>query len=357
MVTGSHNSPDYNGFKIITKDYPFYGKDIQELGKRARRGCFSNGQGVVRDKPVFSDYINRLLCDFLKLKDLIVVWDPGNGSAGNVISELVKSLPGRHYIINGEVDGDFPNHQPDPTKPENLEQIKDSIKQVGADVGFALDGDGDRLVVLDSQGNPLSGDHVLLILSENILLERPGTKIIADVKSSNVLFDEIERLGGRAIMSETGHSIIKKNMIDNGALLAGEMSGHIFFADSYYGYDDGIYAALRFLSVLSISNKTVAEFSDNFPSVCNTPELRFFCDDNKKFKIINEIKLRLHNDNFKINDLDGLRVQDQDGWWLLRASNTEPALVARFEASSEDKIEVMKTFLDNQLKLSGCRLP
>ena len=357
MVTGSHNPPAHNGFKMTLGHKPFYGEAITKLGQRAAAAEFVTGEGQVTDRPAFDRYVARVVSDFKGVKDLSVVWDPGNGAAGEVVVAAVKSLQGKHRVINGEIDGTFPNHHPDPTIPENLAQLKAAVAADGADVGFAFDGDGDRIGIIDGNGNILWGDQILIILSEEVLIEFPGAPIIADVKASQVLFDEIARCGGQPIMAKTGHSLIKAKMLELDAPLAGEMSGHIFFADHYYGFDDALYAAIRFLSILCRQEESLAARFNRIPKAINTPELRFECPDDRKFSVINEVQARLSEAGADFNDVDGVRVNEEDGWWLLRASNTQAVLVARCESKTQEGLERLKSSLSGQLALSGVSLP
>lgn len=357
MVTGSHNPPNHNGFKMMHGRKPFYGEAIQDLGKRASEGRFQSGNGGVADKPAFDRYVSRVLEDFKGDKVLSAVWDPGNGAAGEVVCAAIEKLPGTHHVINGEIDGQFPNHHPDPTVPENLVQLQRAVAEVGADVGFAFDGDGDRIGIIDGRGNILWGDQILMILGEDVLSERPGAPIIADVKASQVLFDEITRMGGQAVMAKTGHSLIKAKMTELDAPLAGEMSGHIFFADHYYGFDDALYAAVRFFSIMCRKDESLADRYDRIPKAINTPELRFECADERKFAVIEEVKQRLSDAGADVNDVDGVRVREGDGWWLLRASNTQAVLVARCEAETEEGLSQLKLSLATQLEASGLTLP
>jgi phosphomannomutase len=357
MVTGSHNPPTHNGFKMMLGKKPFYGEAIADLGRRAAEAVFQKGHGTVSDKPAFDRYVARVLQDFKGDKQLSVVWDPGNGAAGEVVSAAVQSLPGKHVVINAEIDGAFPNHHPDPTVPKNLEQLISKVKDEQADVGFAFDGDGDRIGIVDGRGNILWGDQILIILGEAVLTEKPGAPIIADVKASQVLFDEIARMGGQPVMAKTGHSLIKAKMNELDAPLAGEMSGHIFFADHYYGFDDALYAAIRFLSILASQDETLAERFDRIPKALNTPELRFDCSDERKFTVVEEVRARLKQSGANVNDVDGVRVLVDGGWWLLRASNTQAVLVARCEAKTADNLEKIKKSLAAQLSESGLKLP
>lgn len=358
MVTGSHNPPEYNGIKMTLKGKSFYGEMIQDLGARAAAGDFVEGEGTVVDAPVFADYVARLLKDYHGTKDLKVAWDPGNGAAGDVVKELVKSLPGEHFLINETIDGTFPAHHPDPTVEKNLDQLKALVAEKGCDMGFGFDGDGDRIGVIDSQGRVLWGDQIMVILASEVLKDEPGATIIADVKASQVFFDEIARMGGKPLMWNTGHSLIKSKMQETGAPLAGEMSAHIFFKHRYYGYDDAVYAAVRLLSIIAAGDKSLDAWRDGMPSMINTPELRFECAEERKFAAVEEVARRVKAmDGVEVTDIDGVRVLNDDGWWLLRASNTQAVLVARCESKTEDGLERLKTALVAQLEESGIEAP
>ncbi len=320
MITGSHNPPDYNGIKFMLDGQAFYGAQIQELGALAASGDFVSGSGQFVDQPVMDPYVDRLARDFDTPKPLSIVWDPGNGATGEAIVKLTAKIPGRHTLINEIIDGRFPNHHPDPTVEKNLEQLKAAVGREHADVGVAFDGDGDRIGVIDETGTVLWGDQILAILAQEMLEAIPGASIIADVKASQVLFDEITRLGGKPIMWRTGHSLIKSKMSEIGAPLAGEMSGHIFFGHKWYGFDDAIYAAVRLLSIVGRSKRSLAEMRKALPTMINTPELRFDCPDERKFAAVEEVKSRLKSvPGISVNDIDGVRVNTRDGWWLLRA--------------------------------------
>ncbi len=353
MVTGSHNPSEYNGFKMLMGNKPFFGEQIQELRDMAIRGIWREGRGGIMDVgAIISGYVTRVAKDYTSRKGLKVVWDPGNGSAGPSTIALAHVIPGEHYIINEEVDGRFPNHHPDPTVAENLVQLQTAVAEEGADIGIAFDGDGDRIGVVDSQGRILWGDQLLAILAKDVLRNVPGGAIIADVKASQMLFEEVERLGGNPIMAPTGHSIIKSEMTKHNAPLAGEMSGHIFFADKYYGYDDALYTAVRLLNYLVTSGKTIDQLRDELPQVVNTPEIRVEVEEIRKFDIIDEIKSRLSETDADVNDIDGVRVNENGGWWLIRASNTQNALVVRCEAPDESALEALKVRVQDQLSLS-----
>jgi phosphomannomutase len=357
MVTGSHNPPDYNGFKLMLGTQAFYGEAIQRLGRLAAAGEFESGPAGARERPVFDSYLDRLVEDFRPGRELSVAWDAGNGAAGEAMTRLAGRLPGRHLLLNAEIDGTFPNHHPDPTVPENLVQLRDAVRDEGCDLGIAFDGDGDRIGVIDGTGEILWADQIMILLAGEVLRERPGATIIADVKASQVLFDEIARMGGKPLMWNTGHSLIKAKMKESGAPLAGEMSGHIFFADRYYGYDDALYAAVRLLGILGATEENLAAMRARLPQVVNTPEIRFDCDEARKAPVIDEVKARLAAAGAEVNDTDGVRVRTEDGWWLLRASNTQPVLVARCEAADEAGLGRLKAQLADQLRQSGIDPP
>jgi len=358
MVTGSHNPPTHNGFKMMLGKKPFFGADIKKLGAMSVAGDVDIADGGVKDTPAQPRYLDRLVADFSGTRVVSAVWDPGNGAGAEVITQLVKRLPGKHLVLNGTIDGTFPAHHPDPTVPKNLEQLIAAVAAEKADVGFAFDGDADRIGVVDGKGRILWGDQIMQILAEDVLKSNPGAPIIADVKASQALFDEVARMGGKPIVWKTGHSLIKNKMAETKAPLAGEMSGHIFFADRYYGFDDAVYAAVRFLSIMaSDPGYDLAKRYDRMPVLINTPELRFSCADERKFAVVDEVKERLAKSGARVSDIDGVRVTGKGGWWLLRASNTQAVLVARAEADSEANLEGLKAELAEQLKQSGLDLP
>jgi phosphomannomutase len=359
MLTGSHNPPDYNGFKLMLARKPFFGAAIQEIGRMAAVGdVVEQAAGSARTVDVASDYVARLVRDWDGGDaSLNVVWDNGNGVAGEVLARLVAALPGRHTVLFGDIDGRFPNHHPDPTVPKNLAALVAEVRRRGADLGIAFDGDADRIGVVDDTGAILFGDQLMVVLARDVLKRHPGATVIADVKASQVLFDEIARAGGRPLMWKTGHSLIKAKMAETGCLIAGEMSGHIFFADKWYGFDDALYAAVRLLGVLARSGQKLSAIRAALPHVLNTPELRFPCDDRRKFGVIEEVAARLKQAGAKVTDIDGVRVLTDDGWWLLRASNTQAVLVARAEAASPEGLERLKAALARQLEASGLPAP
>ncbi len=357
MITGSHNPPDNNGFKLMLGKKSFFGARIQELGALAAQGDYGSGAGESRSEPMLERYVARLAEEGQSLAPLKIAWDAGNGAAGEAMARLTETLPGEHLLLNEKIDGTFPAHHPDPTVPENLEQIIATVRDEGCDAGIAFDGDGDRIGVVDGNGEILWGDQILALLARPVLAERPGATIIADVKASQVLFDEVARLGGEPLMWKTGHSLIKAKMAETGAPLAGEMSGHIFFADRYYGYDDALYAALRLLGVVSGAGESLAALRASLPVRINTPELRFECADERKFDAIEEVRRRLDAEGAAVDASDGVRVSTADGWWLLRASNTQPVLVARCEAKDEAGLARLKEALVAQLSESGIAPP
>lgn len=358
MVTGSHNPPDYNGFKFVFHGKSFYGAEIQRLGETALGlGAASASRGSVEDHAIRDEYVARLERDYHGDRPLTVAWDPGNGATGEVVQELTARLPGRHILLNETIDGTFPNHHPDPTIPENLVQLQDAVARQRCDLGIAFDGDGDRIGVVDSRGRILWGDQLMVVLARDVLTRHPGAPILADVKASQVLFDEIARMGGRPVMAATGHSLIKAKLAEMGAPLAGEMSGHIFFADGYYGFDDAVYVAVRLLAILASARLTLADMLDRLPSVVNTPELRFPCSESRKFEVVREVRERLRKAGAEMTDIDGVRVRTSDGWWLLRASNTEAVLVARAESATAEGLARLKLELAAELADSGVQLP
>jgi phosphomannomutase len=358
MVTGSHNPPNYNGFKSMLGKKPFFGKDILALGAMAATGdVVPEAQGSQKSVDVAADYVARMVKDYDGTRGLKVVWDPGNGSGGAITEMLVKHLPGEHHVINAEIDGNFPNHHPDPTVLKNLEQIIAKVAETGADLGIAFDGDADRIGVVDGEGHMLFGDQLLVVLARDVLKNHPGATIIADVKASQVLFDEVAKAGGVPLMWKTGHSLIKQKMAETGSPLAGEMSGHTFFADKWYGFDDAPYSAVRLLGILGRASDSLADMRKALPQVLNTPELRFNCAEDRKFEVVKEVQARLAAEGAKVQAVDGVRVLTEDGWWLLRASNTQAVLVARAEASSEAGLDRLKASLAAQITASGLEVP
>ena len=358
MVTGSHNPPEYNGFKMTLGTGSFFGNDIRHLGELAAAGDYTRGSGQISNESILERYVDRIATDCrMGNRNLAVAWDSGNGSAGEAMEMLTARLPGRHVLLNSGIDGTFPAHHPDPTVVANLEQLIEAVQVEQCDLGIAFDGDGDRIGVIDGEGQVLWGDQLMTVWAEEVLAENPGATIMADVKASQVLFDRIGELGGLPLMWQTGHSLIKAGIAETGALLAGEMSGHVFFADKYYGYDDALYAAGRLLSCLSRDDRSLAEIRKNLPQVVNTPEIRFPCPEERKFEVVEEVRKRLAASGANVCDIDGVRVLTENGWWLLRSSNTQAALVARCEAATIADLELLKEELASQLRASGLEPP
>jgi phosphomannomutase len=330
----------------------FFGARIQELGRMAAAADWEQGQGTVRDEDVMDRYVDRLLRDF-DGQPFRVGWDAGNGAAGPVLERLITKLPGEHHMLFTEVDGTFPNHHPDPTVESNLTDLKKLVADKGLDFGVAFDGDADRIGAIDGQGRVIWGDQILAVLAEPVLLANPGGTIIADVKASQALFDRIAELGGKPIMWKTGHSLIKSKMKETGAPLAGEMSGHIFFAHQWYGFDDAIYAAIRLIRAVSQLGGSLTALRSAMPDMINTPEMRFQVDESRKFPVVDEVLERLQASGANVDRTDGARVNTPDGWWLLRASNTQDVLVARAEAKTAEGLERLVAQIDEQLAQSG----
>lgn len=352
MVTGSHNPKEYNGFKLVTGNAPFFGEQIQELGRIARTGRFEKSVGCLEEEDFSELYIHRLLKDFRHGMDLRVVWDCGNGATGKIVSDILPSLPGRHILINEDIDGSFPCHHPDPSRPANMKQLQDVVLLENADLGLAFDGDGDRLGAVDATGRILEGDQLLQIFAEDLLRLNPAATVIADVKAGKTFCDEIRRMGGNPLIWKTGHSFIKQKMKETKARLGGEMSGHFFFADKYYGYDDALYAGLRLLEIASNSYaETLAQRVNRIPPSFRTPEIEMACGDDKKFRRIETIRKKLAAAKIAFDDTDGIKVVKEDGWWLLRASNTQPMLVARCEGDTPESLNKIKKEMDSYLSL------
>jgi len=357
MATGSHNPPEYNGLKMVLQGDSVHGEAIQELGRRAAAGGWVEGRGAAQVDDVFADYVAMLRRTYAGDRAIDVVWDCGHGATGDVVNALVADLPGRHRVLFGRIDGSFPAHHPDPTVAKNLRDLIAAVTEGGFRLGVGFDGDGDRIGIVDAKGRILWGDQILALLARDVLKARPGAPILADVKSSQVLFDEVAKAGGRPVMCRTGHSLIKAQMKDMGAPLAGEMSGHIFFADRFYGHDDAIYVALRFLDMLARDGTSAEELLDSLPKTHSTPEFRIECADERKFDVVERVKQRLAAEGSRFNGLDGVRVTVDGGWWLLRASNTQPALVLRCEADSSEALQGLVSTVDALIRDFGLSLP
>ncbi len=354
QITGSHNPGDYNGFKMVFQHRPFFGQDIQEIGKLAAAGDWDEGEGSIADADILDDYVGRLFAGYSG-GSFRIGWDAGNGAAGPVIEKLVELLPGEHHTLFTDVDGNFPNHHPDPTEEKNLADLRRLVAEKNLDFGLAFDGDGDRIGAIDGEGRVIWGDQLLSILAEPVLKKAPGATIIADVKASQMLFDRVAELGGQPLMWKTGHSLVKMKMKETHAPLAGEMSGHIFFAQDYYGFDDAQYAAVQLINAVHVIGKSLTEIRGSMPAFVNTPEMRFQVDESRKFAVIDEVLARLKAAGADVNDTDGARVNTSDGWWLLRASNTQDVLVARAEARSQEALDRLLAQIDAQLEASGLK--
>ncbi len=358
QITGSHNPANYNGFKMVFQGRPFFGADIQTLGRLAATGDWADGSGSVEIREIEDAYIDRMLqgldgIDPAVLGKLKIGWDAGNGAAGPALEKLAAKLPGEHHLLYTEVDGNFPNHHPDPTVEANLADLKALVAEKNLDFGVAFDGDGDRIGAIDGEGRVIWGDQLLSIFAEDVLSRHPGATIIADVKASRALFDRVAELGGKPLMWKTGHSLVKAKMKETRSPLAGEMSGHIFFADGYYGFDDALYGAIRLIAASARLGKTVTELRSAMPALVNTPELRFQVDESRKFAAIDEVRTRLSGTDAQVDGTDGVRVSTEDGWWLLRASNTQDVLVARAESNDQAGLDRLMTQIDEQLAASG----
>ncbi|WP_271078967.1 phosphoglucomutase/phosphomannomutase PgmG [Aurantiacibacter sp. MUD61] len=362
QITGSHNPANYNGFKMVFRGRPFFGADIQRLGEMAAAGDWVDGAGSVEKVEILDEYVDNMLgalagIDTAALDGLTVAWDAGNGAAGPALEKLAAKLPGTHHLLFTEVDGNFPNHHPDPTVEANLADLKAVVAEKSCDFGIAFDGDGDRIGAIDGEGRVIWGDQLLMIYAEDLLGKLPNSTIIADVKASRALFDHVETHGGKPLMWKTGHSLIKSKMKETSSPLAGEMSGHVFFADDYYGFDDALYAGVRLLAASARLGKSVTQLRSEMPAMLNTPEMRFQVDETRKFAAIDEVTARMTGDDVpegvEVNATDGVRVTTEDGWWLLRASNTQDVLVARAESDTEEGLERLMGQIDEQLALSG----
>ena len=357
MVTGSHNPLDENGFKIVLGQEPFHGARIRALGEIAAAGDFVEGVGTVADCDLRSDYAKALANELAGGADLAVAWDSGNGATGEIVRAITGLIPGRHVLLNTEIDGRFPAHHPDPTVPRNLEQLRAAVTGHGCDLGIAFDGDGDRIGVVDGEGCILWADQLMILLSEAMLREHPGALIVSDVKASQTLFDAIAAAGGRPVLSASGYTIIRDRMLREGAPLAGEMSGHIFFNDRWTGYDDALYVAVRALAVLGQTGESLAAFRRRLPAVESTPELRIPCPDDRKAEVVRNIAARLRETGAEIDETDGIRVRDGRGWWLLRPSNTQAVLAARCESADAEDLSRIRQRLAGLIAEHGLKLP
>ncbi|MEO6094084.1 MAG: phosphomannomutase/phosphoglucomutase [Novosphingobium sp.] len=364
QVTGSHNPKEHNGFKLVLGGQPFFGADIVELGRVAAAGEWLKDPGVcqgrVERRAILPAYVRRLLealdgLDSGALAGMRIGWDAGNGSAGPAVEALTALLPGEHHLLYTDVDGHFPHHHPDPTEERNLADLKALVAAKRLHFGVAFDGDGDRIGVVDGFGRVVWGDQLLMIYAEDLLRALPGATIIADVKCSNTLFDRIATLGGRPLMWKTGHSVLKSKMNELAAPLAGEMSGHMFFGHGWYGFDDALFAAVQLIAASVRLGRSVTDLRSEVPELASTPELRFAVEEDRKFAVVDEVRERLEAGGALVDTTDGVRVTTDDGWWLLRASNTQAMLTARAEGRDPAGLERLLGAIDDELALSGVR--
>ena len=342
QVTGSHNPPEFNGFKICIGKETIFGPQIQKIREIIENENFENGKGKVEEVNIIEDYIEYICKNVNIKKPLKIILDPGNGVCGLTAPEIFKRLGCKVECIFCEVDGNFPNHFPDPVVPDNLKVLRQKVLESNADVGFGYDGDGDRIGVIDEKGNIIWGDQLLIIFAKDLLKKHKGAKIIGEVKCSQVLYQTIEKFGGIPIMWKTGHSLIKNKMKEEKAILAGEMSGHLFFADKWFGFDDGVYTSVRLVEILSQNEKRLSEYLKDIPKLFSTPEIRKECPDEIKFKVVEKLVKKFKEDGFNVVDIDGARIEFEEGWALVRASNTQPVLVLRFEAESEEFLKKLQ---------------
>jgi phosphomannomutase len=356
QVTGSHNPGDQNGFKLVQAHAPFFAGDIRALAAMAAAGDWTEGAGRIEQVGMLDRYVARLVQGFDGAAWRIG-WDAGNGATGPAIEKLVKLIPGEHHLLFTDVDGNFPNHHPDPTEERNLAHLRALVLDKKLDFGVAFDGDGDRIGAVDGKGRVIWGDQLLGLFAQVVLADRPGAPIVADIKASQALFDRIAALGGQPVMWKTGHSWIKSKMVQIGSPLGGEMTGHICFADDYPGYDDGLYAALRLIRAATRLGRSVTDLRGAMPELANTPELRIVVPEERKFAIVDAIRKGLKARGADMAMIDGVRVRTADGWWLLRASNTQAALVARAEAADAEGLTRVLDALDSVLAQAGLSRP
>jgi phosphomannomutase/phosphoglucomutase len=348
QVTGSHNPADYNGFKLCLGTEALHGEQIQDLRRRIEAGRFASGNGPSEQRPVVPVYQADVVRRVGPLaRPIEVVVDAGNGTAGPVAPDVYRALGARVRELYCDLDGRFPNHHPDPTVPENMQALVRAVGEARAELGIAFDGDADRIGVVDGHGRIVWGDELLVIFGRDVLARNPGAVIVSEVKCSQRLYDDIARAGGRGIMWKAGHSLLKAKMRETGALLGGEMSGHIFFKERYFGYDDAIYAGARLLEILARTGQTVDQLLADLPPVCATPEIRLDCPDSLKFRIADAVRDRFRAEGRELVDIDGVRVCFPHGWGLLRASNTQPVLVMRFEAATDAQLREYRRIVED----------
>lgn len=351
MITASHNPPEYNGFKVWAGDSTIHGAEIQKIRRIFEEGAFATGEGAASRHDILPTYKEAILSRVKLERPVKVVIDGGNGMGGEICAEVLTDMGATVIPIFCNPDGDFPNHHPDPVVAANMQALMARVKAEGADLGIGLDGDADRLGIIDPSGRLLFGDEVLSLYARELLTRKPGSTVIADVKCSSRLFDDIKAHGGNPMMWTTGHSIIKAKMREVGAPLAGEMSGHMFFADNWYGFDDAIYGSARFIALFSGQDKPMTELP-GWPTSFSTPEINIPCPDDRKFDIVEQLKAHFR-ERYETIELDGARVNFPHGWGLVRASNTQPVLVTRFEASSQEALDAIRAEMEGAIaKLS-----
>ncbi len=356
MITGSHNPKEHNGFKFINRESSMFGDEIRKIYHKVREKRFYDGIGgeILLQNRYQRNYVRAIL-DSVDISCAVnVVWDVGNGATSPIIKDIISKLPGRHVIINCEINGDFPGRGPDPTTAECIQKLTDFVHAEDFDLGFAFDGDGDRLVVVARSCGILQGDQLLSVFARCVLANNNNAFVIVDVKTSSAVIDDIKKHGGRVIMERSGHSIVKSRMQKDGAILAGEISGHYFFADKWYGFDDGVYAAIRLLEMYTAAINNGGDVFDNLTNSFNSPEIRVVCND--KFKIVNDIKSYLRERGVTYSDIDGVRVENELGWWLVRASNTQDQITVRVEGTTEDNFCILKRELMEILARHGVSL-
>ena len=350
MVTASHNPREYNGFKMCSGYDSVYGKQIKEILHIIEEKKFQEGEGIIETYDILSPYIDFVIKNINITKPLKVGIDAGNGTAGITALPILKGLGCQVFDLYCDMDGRFPNHEADPTVLKNMEDLIALVREKKLDIGIGYDGDGDRIGVVDEKGNIVFGDKLMIIFAREILSRKPGSTFISEVKCSKTMYDDIEKHGGRAIMWKTGHSLIKQKMKEEKAEMAGEMSGHMFFADRYFGYDDAVYASCRLLEIIADTGKTISDLLSDVPKTYTTPEIRVECPDDKKFDVVQKAT-EYFRERYDVIDIDGARVLFDDGWGLVRASNTQPALVLRFEAMSEERLKEIRDLVESTLVL------
>jgi len=353
MITASHNPSEYNGFKVWAGDNTIHTEELQKIRRILESGEFETGEGVAGELDPVEEYLREITEDIRLQEPVRVVVDGGNGSAGTICATLLERLGAEVIPLYCESDPDFPHHHPDPTVMENIRDLRQAVLDNGAHAGIGLDGDGDRIGVVDERGGELYGDQLLAVFARDVLRHHPGTHVIGEVKCSHLLFRDIEEHGGKPLMWKTGHSLIKDKMRQIGAKLAGEMSGHMFFADRYHGFDDALYAAARLAEIMSRdTSKPLSTYLDSWPETSNTPEIRLDCPDEIKFRVVDRAVeyFQGFSGDFEVLDVDGVRINFPDGWGLVRASNTQAVLVLRFEAETEERLQEIRDFFEKPLQ-------